>query len=130
MKPKLQLPVIIILAMLLGACATILPGNDPVLVNAERTTSVAYTTFDSFFALERQQEVYVKANLPEVHKFANSLRANAPRYLAIARATTEAYRLNRDENNKATLNTAIAILQTAISQVQVYTSQITSKETP
>lgn len=129
MKPKLQLPVIV-LAMLLGACATILPGNDPVLVNSERVTSLSYTTFDSFFALERQQEAYVKANLPEVHRFANSLRVHAPKYLASARAATEAYRLNRDEQNKANLQTAIAILQTALSQVQVYTAQIQTGGTP
>lgn len=125
MKPKLQLPVII-LAMLLGACASVGIGSDPVLVNAERITSLSFTTFDSFFALERAQEVYVKAHAPEVHKFANSLRANAPKYLATARATTEAYRLNRDAQNKASLQTAIAILQTALSQVQVYSAQIQS----
>ncbi len=129
MKTKLQLPAII-LAMFLGACSTIMPGNDPVLVNAERVTSLSYTTFDSFFALERQQEVYVKANLPAAHRFANQLRGNAPKYLASARAATEAYRLNRDEQNKATLNTAIAILQTALSQVQEYTIQIQTKGAP
>ncbi len=127
---KTQTPLIIILAMFLGACATILPGNDPVLVNAERTTSLAYTTFDSFFALERQQEVYVKENIPAVHKFANNLRGTAPKYLASARAATEAYRLNRDADNKATLNTAVAILQAALDQVQYYTVQIQTKGTP
>lgn len=119
-----QKPLVIILAMFLGACATINPLADPVLVNAERTTSLAYTTFDSFFALERQQEVWIKANAPEVHTFANNLRGSAPKYLATARAATEAYRLNRDEINKASLKTAIAILQVALSQVQVYTAQI------
>lgn len=117
----------IVLCLLLGACASILPGSDPILVNAERTTSLAYTTFDSFLSLERQQEVYVKANAPAVHKFANSLRSNAPKWLGTARATTEAYRLNRDAGNKANLATAVAILQTAISQVTVYTAQISSK---
>ncbi len=129
MKTKLQLPVII-LAMFLGACATIKEGNDPALVNAERVTSLSFTTFDSFFALERQQEVYVKANLPAVHRFANQLRGNAPKYLASARAATEAYRLNRDDQNRANLNTAVAILQTALSQVQEYTVQIQTQGAP
>lgn len=123
-------PLIIVLALFLGACATILPGNDPVLVNAERTTSLAFTTFDAFFALERSQEVYVKDKMPSAHAFANQLRGNAPKYLATARAETEAYRLNRTEENKASLNTAIAILQTALSQVQAYTIQIQSGVTP
>lgn len=124
---KTKLSILPIVLLLLASCSTIIPGNDPVLVSAERTTSLAFDTFDSFFALERAQEVYVKANLPEVHKFANSLRVNAPKYLASARATTEAYRLNRDDQNKANLGTAIAILQTALSQVQVYTATIQAK---
>jgi hypothetical protein len=112
--------------LFLTSCASILPGNDAVLVNAERTTALAFDAFDSFFALERGQEAYIKANLPEVHKFANSLRVNAPKYLATARVTTEAYRTNRSATNKANLQTATAILQTALSQVQVYTAQVTA----
>lgn len=120
----------ILLVLLLASCASILPGNDAVLVNAERTTTLAFTSFDSFFALERQQQVYVKAHLPQIHTFANDLRKNAPRYLASARAATETYRLNRDATNKATLQTAIALLQTALSQVQNYTIQIQSGGQP
>lgn len=127
---KTKLSILPLIVLLLASCSTIQPGNDPVLINSERVTSLAFTTFDSFFALERQQEVYVKANLPEVHKFANSLRVNAPKYLGSARAATEAYRLNRDAQNKANLKTAIAILQTALSQVQVYTAQIQTGGTP
>lgn len=113
-------------ALFVTGCASILPGNDAVLVNAERTTALAYDTFDSFLSLERGQESYIKAVLPEVHNFANSLRVNAPKYLASARATTEAYRLNRDAANKASLNTAIAILQVALDQVKVYSAQLST----
>ena len=123
MKNLILLPLLFALA----SCVSILPGNDPILVNAEKTTQIAYDAFDSFFALERAQEAYVKANAPAVHKFANSLRVNAPKWLATARATTEAYRLNRSVTNKANLNTAIAILNTAMSQVTVYAAQINQK---
>lgn len=123
MNKLLLIPLLVVLS----SCVSIMPGNDPVLVNAERVTTTAYDTFDSFFALERAQETYVKANAPAVHVFANSLRVNAPKWLATARATTEAYRLNRSADNKANLTTAIAILQTAISQVTVYTAQLNQK---
>lgn len=115
---------------LFTSCASILPGNDAILVNAERTTSLAYTTFDSFLSFERQQDAYVKVSAPEVHRFANSLRVNAPKWLGTARATTETYRLNRTSDNKANLNTAVAILQTAISQVTVYSAQLKTPASP
>jgi hypothetical protein len=111
----------------LTGCASILPGNDATLVNAERVNSVAFTTFDSFLALERQQEVYVKANLPQVHSFANNLRVNGQRYLQSARAATEAYRTSRTPENKANLNTAIAVLQAILAQIPNYTTQIATK---
>jgi len=115
----------IVALLLMSGCAGILPGNDPVLVNAERTTALAYTSFDSFFALERNQDAFVKANLPQVHKFANDLRRNAPQYLASARSATEAYRLNRSAENKATLDTLIAVLTNAMAQIGTYTAEIT-----
>lgn len=124
MKQLKTLPIILVLFLV--SCA-ILSGNDPVLVNAERTTALAFDTFDSFFALERGQEAYVKAHAPAVHTFANTLRRNAPKYLATARAATEAYRTNRDANHKATLQTAITVLQVALNQVQVYTAEINQK---
>jgi hypothetical protein len=127
---KTQRTIAPILALLIfSGCASILPGNDPTLVNAERTTALAYTSFDSFFALERNQDAFVKANLPQVHKFANDLRRNAPHYLSSARQATEAYRLNRSAENKATLDTLIAVLQNAMAQIGTYTAEIT-KGTP
>lgn len=112
--------------ILLSGCATIQPGNDPVLVNAERTTATAYDTFDSFFALERQNDSYVKAHAPAIHKFTNDLRRNAPKYLHTARALTETYRVTRTAENKANLVTAIAVLTEAINQIQAYQPMLKS----
>lgn len=119
-----KLSLLTIIALLFASCAVIQPGNDPVLVNAERTTAAAYTTFDSFLALERSQDALVKVTAPEVHKFANNLRANGKNWLQTARAETEAYRSHRTAANKADLNTIIAILQTALSQITVYSAQL------
>lgn len=120
MKNLLLIPLLIVLS----SCASVKTGNDPVLVRAESVTATAFDTFDSFLKLERNQESYVKANAPQVHQFANSLRRNAADWLKTARITTEAYRTNRTDENRANLNTAIAVVQAALSQVTVYTSQL------
>lgn len=119
-----------ILIAFLAGCAAIQPGSDATVVNAERTTQVAYNAFDSFFHLERVNEAYIKANAPEVHRFANSLRQNAPNWLSTARILTKTYKQNRTPENKANLETAIHVLEAAIAQVQVYSVQAAAKTNP
>ena len=106
---------------LLTSCAT-----DPV-VNAEKTTAVANDTFDAFVHLERNNEAYLKTVSPQIHNYANIVRRNGVQWLQSARALTIAYENNRTSQNKANLDTALAVLNTAIVQSQQYIVQINAQ---
>jgi len=113
-----------VVAILLYGCAGIAPGNDPVVVDAEKSTSVFVETLNTFFQLEYQNRDLIKAKLPQVHQYAEVMRLNAPTWIATARDLTKTYKTNRTPDNKANLQTAIATLTKALTDLQYYLSQI------
>ncbi len=123
MKQHLKLSTALLAFVLIG-CAGIQPGNDPVVVNAERSTSVAVDTFDSLFRVEAANHELLKANAPQVVAGVNLLRRNAPHWISSVRALTVAYKSNRSAQNKANLETALSVLEAGISQARTYLSQI------
>ncbi len=110
-------------ALSLTSCATVQPGADPVVVNAERTTALAVDTFDTFLQFEYTNRAGVAAVAPAAHDYAEVIRRNGQAWLQNARALTRAYKLNRTPENKASLQTAIAVLQSAITISQQYLSK-------
>lgn len=106
-------------ALGVSGCAKILPGNDPALVNAERTTVLAVDVFDTFLKWEYENRQTLSVQ-PEVKKAADLIRVKGPDWLATARSMTEAYRTGRTPENKANLETAVAILRTGIREAQKY----------
>ncbi len=109
-KKLLLLPLLILLV----GCAT-----DPV-INAEKTTSVANDTFNAFVILERNNEAYLKTVNPGIHQYANIVRRNGVQWLQTARALTVAYKTNKTADNKANLDTALAVINAAVIQSQSY----------
>jgi hypothetical protein len=121
---RLLLPLPIL--FLLVSCHTVAPGSDPVVVDAEKTTSIAVESLDTFFKLEASNHALVKEKLPQVAKWTNYARTNSPKWIQTARDTTKAYKTNRTDQNKASLQTALAVLTEAINQVKTYTAQVTT----
>jgi|ERR1022692_3817426 hypothetical protein len=109
-----------LIALLFSGCATILPGNDPVVVNAERVTTIALATMDSFLQIEYLNRAQLLKVSPAIHAYAEYIRHNGVNFLDTARALTLAYKNNRTTANAATLNTAIAVLQSISTQSQLY----------
>jgi hypothetical protein len=109
-----------------GGCSGILPGNDPVVVDAEKTTRIAVETFNTFFKLEFDNRALVLEKAPKIHEYANYARLHSPQWIASARALTITYKTNRTSENKANLQTALKVLQDAIDQATKYTTQIHS----
>jgi len=124
------LPLLTVLAVLLApvGCATVDPNADPIVVNAERLTGIALDTFDTFLKIEYENRDRLLAINKEIHEAAEFFRHNAVEWLSTARALTKAYKSNRSPQNKANLETAVAILQTGVLQAQKYIAQ--SKGTP
>ncbi len=110
-----RLAVILLLLplMLCGGCATINPVADPVVVNAERTIEIARVTLDQFVLFEFRNRAKCPA---EVQASAEAIRRNAPEWFRRAMRLKLAYKANRSPENKATLLTAVAVLQTAAGE--------------
>ena len=109
------------------SCASVAPGHDPVVVNAERTTVLALDAVYTFLLWENQNRAALAA-VPEIKASADYLRRNAPTWFATARDLTRAYKSNRTEQNKANLNTVIAILERAVAQANQYLPANLKKE--
>lgn len=102
--------------VLLGVgCASVAPDNDPVVVRAEQTTALAFETIDAFLDWEHANRTVADA---DVTAAADKLRVEAPKWLRAARSATKAYKANRTDENKATLVTAIAVLESAMREAQ------------
>jgi len=115
------------LLAILNACASVAPGNDPVLVNAQRTARTAHTSFDFLFKIERDNDALVRQNIPAVHTAVNELRRKAPKAEADLWSAIETYRTNRTADNKANLNTYLAVIQNLLDVAASYTQQIQTK---
>ena len=107
------------LAFALAGCSAVSPGNDPLVVNAERTTELAVDTFDLFLRWEHDNRA-VLASVPQIRKAADRIRMNAPTWLTSARSLTKAYKANRSPENRANLETALTVLRTALAEARTY----------
>lgn len=132
-----KLPLILILAIaFLPACAAVAPGNDPIVVNAERTTAAATDAFDFFLKTESDLAPTLRAVAPdvygEVHHYAEFLRTKVPdsttgtdvrrakQWLLSARRLTVVYKTNRTPENKANLQTILNTISAAVAEAQKY----------
>lgn len=116
--------------LFLCSCATILPGNDPVLVNAERTAQSSHQVLDLLFTVERDNEAVIKRTQPKIHDAVNSVRRKAPAAEDNLQKAIDAYRDHRDAQHKADLGTYLATLQALLDIASDYTKQIQSLNAP
>lgn len=100
-----------------NGCAQIAPGNDPVVVNAERTAKIAFNTVDGFLEWEYANRAVVPQ---QVTKAADTLRNDFPPAYATLRNLTRAYKQNRTAENKANLTTTLRVVQTMLDEALKY----------
>lgn len=110
--------------VLFEGCASVTPGSDPIVVNAERSISSSVDVFDSLFKIEAVNHALLKQNAPQVVAQVNMLRRNAPSWIESTRSLTAAYKQNRSAQNKASLQTALAVLGAGVIQAQTYLTQV------
>jgi len=89
-----RVPVFAVLAavVLITACPYIKPGEDPVLVNSERSLAVATDSIDALFKVDYQYGPVIDAKVPGWKGAVNELRLRAPSILEAANAAVKAYR--------------------------------------
>lgn len=120
---KKQYIPLLALVLLFSACNVLQPGADPVVVRAEQTTASAYDSFETFKKYEYDNRVTLESLNPKIETYANIVRRNEKKWLQTARAETMAYKNNRNDQNKANMNTAIAVLEEAMHQISLYMAQ-------
>ena len=119
------------LAFHLAGCASLQPGADPVVVRCQQAERVAFSTFDTFVHLVADNEVRVKSIAPAAFDFAEWLRAKqldgTPRGLSMISSlgrVRRAYEANRSADNKASVLSALAALQAAVTESQKHLAVI------
>lgn len=116
---------ILTLGFHLCGCASLQPGADPVVVRAQQAEQVAFATFDTYLRLVHQHESRVRATVPAALEFAEWLREKRPdgqpRGLAMVQSLGDvrrAYAAHRTPEKKASLTSAIALLQATVAETQ------------
>jgi hypothetical protein len=118
--------VILLLVCSLAGCASLDPKSDVVEVRAEQTVSIAFDTFDTFLKLEMQNRDMLLKKAPEVAAFADTLRRpvmdsgkQVPWGVSLvesANRTRLAYKMARTPENKASLLSALAAVESALAE--------------
>jgi len=118
-------------------CATLDTKADAVEVRAEQTVSIAFDTFDTFLKLETQNRAILLKKAPEVVAFADTLRRpvmdngkQIPWGISLvesANRTRLAYKSNRTADNKASLLSALAAVESALAETNKQLANASAK---
>jgi hypothetical protein len=108
----------------LVACGTTPPGQSKVVAEAQRTIIQAKMTMNTFVHLELEYRAQLEKISPDIHAYAEKIRANGQQWLLDGWDAIEAYRLNGDSSK---LNQAIEVLRSAMSSSQHYIDAAKSK---
>jgi len=135
---KQVVPLLAFAAVFLGAigCAPLQPGADPIVVNVERTETVAKSSFDLVLNVDNSKRSFFATNAPGFHNFCEWLRArqtveetnSLPRASALLVSLDDvklAYKAGR-----ATSNEVYAVLytvQSAESQASAWMTVVTNQ---
>lgn len=118
------LPLILALAVSQQGCGT------TEVAKAQQVTHAAAVDFNAFIQFEKTNRVQLWHLNPAIKHTADKLRhcatpgegcePNAGKWLGSAIATINAYKDNRTPENKANMDTALAVIQVLIDQITEY----------
>lgn len=111
----------------LCGCAAIQPGNDPTVVNAERTIASAQAVVDSFLSFEYQNRPSLPYN---VTKAADKLRVEFPVALNHALALKASYQGAKSADTANALSIALEVLRTLQATANSYLAKPTATIQP
>lgn len=90
-----------------GDSNSVAQSGDPIVVSTETTLKTAFTVIDGFLLWEHQNRPLVGS---DVTKAADAIRGEAPQAFQAANAALLAYKKNRTPDNRAELETWLALL--------------------
>jgi len=98
-------------------------STDQIILRAEQTAQTARATFDLFVHLERDNEALLKTVNPQIHVYANTIRAHGLDWITSLRDATKAFKANRTPLNESNLNTWLTTLTGAVTQTNQYIAE-------
>jgi hypothetical protein len=123
------------LALFISGCAAVAPGNDPLVVNCERTETIAASTFDLVMKVDDSNRAFFAVSVPKFHTFVQWLREpqqvdsyTLPRCLALVMNADNvklAYKSGRATSND--LVTVVATLNSAMEQAAGWLNVVTNR---
>lgn len=119
-RTQVALAAFVAVLALQAACATILPGNDPVVVNAERVRRLSAEAVDSFTYLEARDAFASLDKDGKIRKASNRIREEFPKAHAKLVGAVRAYKSNRNEQNRGDLSTWVATVEQLWDEVKGY----------
>jgi len=96
---------------------------DQIILTAEKAAETAKVTFNAFVHLERDNEATLKAVSPQIHIYANTIRDHGIDWIESLRNVTKTFKINRTPDNRATLNTILATLLSAIGDTNKFITE-------
>jgi hypothetical protein len=128
---KLRTHIVLIMGILAlsfsTGCASVFPGEDPVVAHAQSTINAAYKLTHAFVKFEKDNEVYIKVSTPEVHQLAESIRNQAPKVFEDAWAALDAYRTTSTPGDADTLDKKLARVGELAGLARKYLIQLNAK---
>ena len=113
---RLKAPAAVVaLAVILVACSTVAPGQDPILVRAQQTYSVALDSFDLLFNLENDNKALIEEKLPGTHAVVDKIKVQAKVALPALLSAIDTYKVNKD---KDTLIKILAVVENLLHSAQ------------
>lgn len=98
------------LTPLLTGCASVEEGQSSLVVNAERTVKNAWDLIDGFLIFERDNRTQLWHVDQGIKQAADRIRVEAPDAFTAANNAIRAYKRNRTPENKASLQTVLAVV--------------------
>ena len=111
---KRSLGVVLVLSMAV-ACATVQPGQDPVLVRAQQSYKTAVDSCDLAFKLELNNRELIEKALPGTHATVDKIKTEAKVALPALLAAIDSYAATKDQ---AALVRALAVVDTILAHIQ------------
>jgi hypothetical protein len=115
--------VALLAVLLVAACATLSPTSDPVLVRAEQSLATALDVTDALVQLDYTHRDALAAAVPGAHAVAERIRVKGPAVFKLAASAMDTYRANRTPENKATLQTTLAVVADLFNSAQQVLAQ-------
>lgn len=115
-------------ALICMGCSTIQPDQDPIVVRAEQTASIALTGFDALFKLEYDNREWIDRKQPEIRDAVNHLRDYAPTLLGSLRSATKEYKALQNEATRSRLENLLASAARGLAEASEIMARINSEK--